>query len=136
VAGGMHRASLAVLKSRAQVGVDAPPVTIEVLLSGGLPTISITGLAETAVRESKDRVRGAILNSGFSFPQERISVSLGPADLRKTGGRFDLAIALGILAAQRVILQHPLAAFEFYGELGMNWELHPVPGTLPAALKA
>ncbi|HWM27948.1 MAG TPA: magnesium chelatase domain-containing protein, partial [Woeseiaceae bacterium] len=78
---------LAVLKSRAQVGVDAPAVTIEVFLSGGLPTTSIVGLAETAVRESKDRVRGAILNSGFHFPQERIAVSLGPADLRKTGGR-------------------------------------------------
>jgi magnesium chelatase family protein len=94
------------------------------------------GLAETAVRESKDRVRGAILNSRFKFPQERIAVSLGPADLRKTGGRFDLAIALGILAAQRIVPQDALDGFEFYGELGMNGELHPVPGTLPAALKA
>jgi magnesium chelatase family protein len=128
--------SLAVLKSRAQVGVDAPSVTIEVFLSGGLPSVSIVGLAETAVRESKDRVRGAILNSGFRFPQERIAVSLGPADLRKTGGRFDLAIALGILAAQRIVPQDAFDEFEFYGELGMNGELHPVPGTLPAALKA
>ena len=128
--------SLAVLKSRAQVGVDAPAVTVEVFLSGGLPTTSIVGLAETAVRESKDRVRGAILNSGFEFPQERIAVSLGPADLRKTGGRFDLAIALGILAAQRLIPRHDFDSYEFYGELGMNGELHPIPGTLPAALKA
>jgi magnesium chelatase family protein len=135
-AGDASRVSLAVLKSRAQVGVDAPAVTIEVFLSGGLPTVSIVGLAETAVRESKDRVRGAILNSGFRFPQERIAVSLGPADLRKTGGRFDLAIALGILAAQRIVPQHSLDEFEFYGELGMNGELHPIPGTLPAALKA
>jgi magnesium chelatase family protein len=134
--GGASQASLAVLKSRAQLGVDAPAVTIEVFLSGGLPTISIVGLAETAVRESKDRVRGAILNSGFRFPQERIAVSLGPADLRKTGGRFDLAIALGILAAQRVVPQDKLDEYEFYGELGMNGELHPIPGTLPAALKA
>jgi len=131
-----NRASLAVLKSRAQVGVEAPSVTIEVFLSGGLPSVSIVGLAETAVRESKDRVRGAILNSGFKFPQERIAVSLGPADLRKTGGRFDLAIALGILAAQRLIPHDAFDEFEFYGELGMNGELHPVPGTLPAALKA
>lgn len=128
--------SLAVLKSRAQLGVEAPSVTVEVFLSGGLPTVSIVGLAETAVRESKDRVRGAILNSGFKFPQERIAVSLGPADLRKTGGRFDLAIALGILAAQRIVPPHQLDEFEFYGELGMNGELHPIPGTLPAALKA
>lgn len=128
--------SLAVLRSRAQVGIDAPPVTIEVFLSGGLPSISIVGLAETAVRESKDRVRGAILSSGFKYPQERIAVSLGPADLRKTGGRFDLPIALGILAAQRLIPRESFSDFEFYGELGMNGELHPVPGTLPAALKA
>ncbi|MGH8168113.1 MAG: YifB family Mg chelatase-like AAA ATPase [Woeseiaceae bacterium] len=127
---------LAVLKSRAQAGVDAPAVTVEVFLSGGLPTTSIVGLAETAVRESKDRVRGAILNSGFHFPQERIAVSLGPADLRKTGGRFDLAIALGILAAQRIIPQHDFDSFEFYGELGMTGEIHPVPGILPSALKA
>ncbi|MEX2495148.1 MAG: YifB family Mg chelatase-like AAA ATPase [Woeseia sp.] len=133
---GQSNNSLAILHSRAQLGVDAPPVTIEVFLSGGLPTFSVVGLAETAVRESKDRVRGAILNSGFAFPQERISVSLGPADLRKTGGRFDLAIALGILGAQRRI---PVTAFdrwEFYGELGMNGTLRPIPGALPAALKA
>ena len=91
--------SLAILMSRAQRGTDAPPVTIEVFLSGGLPVFSIVGMPETAVRESKDRVRGAILSSGFKFPQERIIVNLGPADMRKTGGRFDLAIALGILAA-------------------------------------
>src|SRR5690606_9032711 len=114
--------SLAMLKSRAQVGIDAPEVTIEVFLSGGLPSSSIVGLAETAVRESKERVRGAILNSRFKFPQERISVSLGPADLRKTGGRFDLAIALGILAAQRIVPQHDFNDYEFYGELGMNGE--------------
>jgi magnesium chelatase family protein len=131
-----HPVSLAVLRSRAQLGVEAPPVTIEVFLSGGLPSISIVGLAETAVRESKDRVRGAILSSGFKYPQERIAISLGPADLRKTGGRFDLPIALGILAAQRLIPQEAFDEFEFYGELGMNGELHPVPGTLPAALKA
>ena len=91
--------SIAILKSRAQIGTDAPPVTIEVYLSGGLPGFSVVGMPEMAVRESKDRVRAAILSSNFKLPQERITVSLGPADMRKTGGRFDLAIALGILVA-------------------------------------
>ena len=131
-----HHDSLAMLHSRAQDGVDAPAVTIEVFLSGGLPTFSIVGLAETAVRESKDRVRGAILTSNFKFPQERIAVSLGPADLRKTGGRFDLSIALGILGAQRLVPMTDFGKYEFYGELGMNGELRPIPGALPAALKA
>lgn len=126
----------AILMSRAQLGINAPPVTIEVLLSGGLPKFNIVGLAEAAVRESKDRVRGAIISSGFSFPQERITVSLGPADMKKTGGRFDLPIALGILAASRFIPHESLEAFEFYGELGLNGEIRPIPGTLPAALKS
>lgn len=137
-AGTVHRPakSLAILKSRAQLGVEAPPVTIEVFLSGGLPAFSIVGLPETAVRESKDRVRGAILSSGFDFPEGRITVSLGPADMRKTGGRFDLAIALGILAAERLIPHNDFESHEFYGELGLNGELRAIPGTLPAALKA
>jgi magnesium chelatase family protein len=126
----------AILMSRAQLGIKAPPVTIEVLLTGGLPRFSIVGLAEAAVRESKDRVRGAIISSGFSFPQERITVSLGPADMKKTGGRFDLPIALGILAASRVIPAEPLGEYEFYGELGLNGEIRSVPGALPAALNA
>ena len=91
--------SLAILHSRAERGTDAPAVTAEVFLSGGLPSFSVVGMAETAVRESKDRVRSALISSDFKFPQERITVSLGPADMRKSGGRFDLAIALGILAA-------------------------------------
>jgi len=126
----------AILNSRAQLGITAPPVTIEVLLTGGLPKFNIVGLAEAAVRESKDRVRGAIISSGFRFPQERITVSLGPADMKKTGGRFDLPIALGILAASRVIPTEKLSSLEFYGELGLNGEIRPIPGALPAALKA
>jgi magnesium chelatase family protein len=126
----------AILMSRAQLGIKAPPVTIEVMLSGGLPQFNIVGLAEAAVRESKDRVRGAIISSGFTFPQERITVSLGPADMKKTGGRFDLPIALGILAASRLIPSESLEAFEFYGELGLNGEVRSIPGALPAALKA
>jgi magnesium chelatase family protein len=127
---------LAILQSRAQIGIEAPPVTIEVFLSGGLPTFHVVGLAETAVRESKDRVLGAILSSGFKFPQEKITVNLGPADMRKTGGRFDLPIALGILAASRLVSQDQLSMYEFYGELALNGELRRVPGMLPAAIKA
>jgi magnesium chelatase family protein len=127
---------LAILYSRAQLGVEAPPVTIEVFLSGGLPKFNVVGLAETAVRESKDRVFGAIKNSGFDFPQDRITANLGPADMKKTGGRFDLAIALGILAASRQVPTEKFGTCEFYGELALNGDLRPVPGVLPAAIKA
>lgn len=130
------RLSIAILKSRAQQGTDAPPVTIEVFLSGGLPRFSVVGMPETAVRESKDRVRSALLCSGFKFPQDVITVSLGPADMRKTGGRFDLAIALGVLAASKQIPVRRLEGCEFFGELGLNGDLRRVPGVLPAALKA
>lgn len=128
--------SLAILKSRAQLGVTAPPVTIEVFLSGGLPRFSVVGLPEAAVRESKDRVRGAISSCNFEFPQRRITVSLGPADMRKAGGRFDLPIALGILAAERLIPARHFETFEFYGELALNGDIRPVPGILPAAIRA
>jgi magnesium chelatase family protein len=110
-------------------------VTIEVFLSGGLPTFHVVGLAESALRESKDRVRSAILSSKFEFPQERITVNLGPADMRKTGGRFDLSIALGILAAMGVIPKKLFTTHEFFGELSLSGELRPVPGMLPAAIK-
>jgi len=128
--------SLAILNSRAQLGVTAPPVTIEVFLSGGLPRFSVVGLPEAAVRESKDRVRGAISSSNFDFPLERITVSLGPADMRKTGGRFDLPIALGILAAKRQVSANRFERFEFYGELALNGDIRVIPGVLPAAIKA
>ena len=121
---------------RAQIGVAAPLVTIEVYLSGGLPSFSIVGLPETAVRESKDRVRAALQSCGFDWPQQRIIVSLGPADMPKSGGRFDLAIALGILAATRVLPRDTLVEYEFYGELSLNGEIRAVPGILPAALQA
>jgi magnesium chelatase family protein len=128
--------SLAILHCRAQFGIEAPPVTIEVFLSGGLPAFTIVGMAETAVRESKDRVRGALISSGFEFPQQRITISLGPADMRKSGGRYDLAIALGILTARRQFPATALTNLEFYGELALSGELRPVPGMLPAAVKA
>mgnify|MGYP000190432764 CR=1 FL=1 len=115
--------SLAILMSRAQLGTAAPLVTIEVFLSGGLPSFSIVGMAETAVRESKDRVRSALISSGFRWPQERITVSLAPADMRKSGGRFDLPIALGILAASRQLAVEAFQGTEFYGELALDGEL-------------
>ena len=127
---------LAILHCRAQYGTEAPAVTIEVFLSGGLPTFAVVGMPETAVRESKDRVRGALMSSGFEWPQSRITVSLGPAEMRKTGGRYDLAIALGILAAKRVFPPRALDDVEVYGELALDGSLRSVPGLLPAVIKA
>jgi magnesium chelatase family protein len=128
--------SLAILHCRAQYGSDAPAVTIEVFLSGGLPAFTIVGMAETAVRESKDRVRGALMSSGFEFPQQRITVSLGPAEMKKTGGRYDLAIALGILACKKQFPKSALDDVEVYGELSLSGEVRPVPAILPAMLQA
>ena len=109
--------SLAIVHSRAQDGVAAPPVTVEVHLSGGLPGTSIVGLPETAVKEARDRVRVAIQNAQLEYPGRRVTVSLGPADLPKDGGRFDLPIALGILAAAGQVPKDGLARCEFLGEL-------------------
>ena len=126
--------SLAVVYSRGRSGIDAPLVTVEVHVTNGLPSISIVGLPETAVKESKDRVRGAIINSHFEFPIQRITVNLAPADLPKEGGRFDLAIALGILAASEQIPKNQLAEYECVGELSLSGELRPIVGSLPVAL--
>ncbi|HSM99848.1 MAG TPA: YifB family Mg chelatase-like AAA ATPase [Rudaea sp.] len=128
--------SLAIVHSRAQDGVSAPPVTVEVHLSGGLPGTSIVGLPETAVKEARDRVRVAIQNAQLEYPSRRVTVSLAPADLPKDGGRFDLPIALGILAAQGHLPKEILAQYEFLGELALSGELRPVTGVLPAMLKA
>lgn len=128
--------SLAIVHTRAQVGVKALPVTIEVHLTKGLPSLSIVGLPETAVKESKDRVRSALITSQFEFPLKRITINLAPADLPKEGGRFDLAIALGILAASGQIDPEKLAPYEFIGELALSGELRAVKGTLPVALAA
>jgi magnesium chelatase family protein len=128
--------SLAIVHSRAQDGVAAPPVTVEVHLSGGLPGTSIVGLPETAVKEARDRVRVAIQNAKLEFPSRRITVSLAPADLPKDGGRFDLPIALGILAASGFLPRERLADYEFLGELALSGELRPVTGVLPAVLGA
>src|SRR5690554_775699 len=126
--------SLAIIHSRAQVGIEAPPVQVEVHLSNGLPSFTMVGLPETAVRESKDRVRSALLSCGLNFPQKRITLSLAPADLPKDGARFDLAIALGLLAASGQIPASALQGHECIGELGLSGEIRPVRGVLPAAL--
>jgi len=126
--------NLSVVHSRALVGVTAIPVSVETHLSGGLPSLSIVGMPETAVRESKDRVRAAILNSGFEFPASRITVNLAPADLPKAGGRFDLPIALGLLAASGQLDGQSLLSYEFIGELALGGELRSVDGALPTAL--
>jgi magnesium chelatase family protein len=126
--------ALAVLYSRASVGISAPLVTVETHISGGLPGFTIVGLPETAVKESKDRVRSALLNSKFDFPTSRITVNLAPADLPKEGGRFDLPIALGILAASKQIPMNALTDYEFAGELALSGELRAIHGTLPFAL--
>lgn len=128
--------SLAVLFSRAGSGVDAPLVTVEAHLANGLPSLSTVGLPELAVRESKDRVRGALLNSRLEYPARRITINLAPADLPKEGGRFDLPIAIGILAASGQLPLQALSGFEFIGELALSGELRPVRGVLPAALAA
>lgn len=128
--------NLAIVHSRARSGVRAPAVRVEVHLGGGLPSMSIVGLPETAVREARERVRAAIQCAQFEFPARRITVNLAPADLPKGGGRFDLPIALGILAASGQIPLEPLAEYEFLGELGLTGELRGVDAVLPAALAA
>jgi len=126
--------SLALVKTRAILGLEAPEVRVEVHLANGLPAFNLVGLPETAVKESRDRVRSALLTAGFEFPSRRITVNLSPADLPKEGGRFDLPIALGILAASGQVTQSSLDAHEFIGELALNGELRPVKGVLPTAL--
>ncbi len=127
--------SLAVIYSRSADGVKAPQVFVEAHLSNGLPSLSIVGLPEAAVKESKDRVRGALLNSGLEFPPRRITINLAPADIPKDGGRFDLPIAIGILAASSQISCTHLEQYEFSAELALSGELRPVSGILPAALQ-
>ena len=128
--------SLARVYSRAGVGVQAPEVIVEVHVGGGLPRIAMVGLPETAVREAKDRVKAALLNAGFRVPPSHITISLTPADLPKSGGRFDLPIALGILAATAQVSDDRFDQYEFVGELSLGGGLNPVPGVLPVALGA
>lgn len=132
---GKEAMSLATVHTRAQVGINSPEVTIEVHLSNGLPGLSIVGLADIEVKESKDRVRAALINSHFDFPARRITINLAPADLPKEGSRFDLPIAIGILAASGQIPTKKLKEFEFIGELALSGELREIRGVLPAAVQ-
>src|SRR5687767_4662575 len=125
--------SLAVVYSRALAGVEAPLVTVEAHLANGLPAFTIVGLPEAEVKEAKDRVRAALQNSRFDFPMRRITVNLAPADLPKESGRFDLPIALGILAATGQLPARVLDRYEFAGELSLSGELREVRGTLAMA---
>jgi magnesium chelatase family protein len=127
--------SLSLVQSRALLGLSAASVTVEVHLANGLPSFTLVGLAETEVKEARERVRCAIQNAGLEFPNnKRITVNLAPADLPKDSGRFDLPIALGILAASEQIAGARLAGHEFAGELSLSGELRPVRGALAMAL--
>uniref|UniRef100_Q31J75 Mg chelatase-related protein n=1 Tax=Hydrogenovibrio crunogenus (strain DSM 25203 / XCL-2) TaxID=317025 RepID=Q31J75_HYDCU len=123
--------------SRTVSGVQAPEVQVEVHSTNGLPSLSIVGLPEASVKESRDRVRSALLSSGFSLPPKRITINLAPADIPKQGGRYDLPIALGILKATgQLNAVRPLEEYEFLGELALNGDIRPVPGVLPALIQA
>ncbi|MGC4059524.1 MAG: YifB family Mg chelatase-like AAA ATPase [Aquabacterium sp.] len=127
--------SLAIVHSRALDGLKAPEVTVEVHLANGLPSFTLVGLVDTEVKEARERVRAALSNSGLEFPfNKRVTVNLAPADLPKESGRFDLPIALGILAAMGHVDAAKLAELEFAGELSLGGELRPVRGALPMAL--
>ena len=123
--------SLAIVYSRASMGVQAPLVTIEVHLSNGKPGFTLVGLPEKTVKRSTRRVRSALMNAQFKYPAKRITVNLAPADLPKEGGRFDLPIAIGILAASDQLDGGRLKQFEFIGELALTGELRGVHGVIP-----
>lgn len=128
--------SLAIIYTRALMGMEAPAITVEAHISHGLPGFTLVGLPETAVKEAKDRVRSALINSGFTFPAKRITVNLAPADLPKEGGRYDLPIAIAILAASSQLPQAKLSQYEFVAELALSGQLRPVYGALAAMLAA
>ncbi|MEW6692596.1 MAG: YifB family Mg chelatase-like AAA ATPase [Pseudomonadota bacterium] len=128
--------SLAITYARAQVGIEAPLVSVETHVTNGLPSFALVGLPEAAVRESRERVRAALLTSGYEMPPRRVTVNLAPADLPKEGGRFDLAMALGLLAATGQLAPDRFVPYEFLGELALSGALRPVPGVLPAAIRA
>lgn len=128
--------TVSVLYSRALSGMEADLVTVEVHLANGLPSFTIVGLPETEVKESKDRVRAALQNCNFEFPARHITVNLAPADLPKESGRFDLPIALGILAATGQIPSDRLTTYEYAGELALTGELRPIRGALAMTYRA
>ena len=128
--------AVAVVRSRALAGVHAPVVTVEVHLAGGLPGVRLVGLPQAEVREARDRVRAALQNAQFEFPARKITVNLAPADLPKESGRFDLPIALGILAATGQIPAAALDPYEFAGELALTGELRAIRGALAMVFSA
>lgn len=128
--------TIATIYTRASIGIDAPLITVEVHLSNGLPALNLVGLPEATVKESKDRVRSALINCGLTFPNKRITINLAPADLPKEGSRFDLPIAIAILAASEQIPTSSLLNYEFIGELALAGEIRGVNGAIPAALAA
>ena len=125
---------LAVVRSRALIGLQAPEVRVEVHLGNGLPAFHVVGLPHAEVRESRDRVRAALLHAGFDFPNRRLTVNLAPADLPKKSGRFDLPIAIGILAASGQLPAEPLDELELVGELSLTGTIRPIHGALAMAL--
>ncbi|MEX9254269.1 YifB family Mg chelatase-like AAA ATPase [Pseudenterobacter timonensis] len=128
--------SLSVVYTRAALGVKAPLITVEVHLSNGLPGLTLVGLPETTVKEARDRVRSAIINSGYTFPARKITINLAPADLPKEGGRYDLPIAIALLVASEQLNSPRLSSYEFIGELGLTGSLRGVPGAISGALEA
>ncbi|RLA06304.1 MAG: hypothetical protein DRQ51_09810 [Gammaproteobacteria bacterium] len=128
--------SLSFVNARAQSGIKSPQVIVETHITGGMPYFSVVGMPETAVKESKDRVRSAIINSGFEFPFTRIIINLAPADLPKEGGRYDLSIAIGILSASNQINTKNIANYDFIGELSLSGAVRAVSGILPSAIAA
>ncbi|OCG34280.1 YifB family Mg chelatase-like AAA ATPase [Gilliamella sp. Gris1-4] len=128
--------SLAIIYTRASIGIQAPLINVEVHISNGLPGFVLVGLPEATVKEAKDRVRSAIINSGFTFPAKKITVNLSPADLPKEGSRFDLPIAIAILAATEQIPTDNLLHYEFLGELALSGNIRAVKGAIPAAISS
>lgn len=128
--------TLAIVYTRASIGMDAPLVTVEAHISNGLPGLTLVGLPETAVKEARDRVRSALINSGFEYPTKKMTVNLAPADLPKESGRYDLAIAVAILASSGQIPHETLNQYEFLGELALSGHIRYVSGAIPAAQSA
>ncbi|WNY89414.1 YifB family Mg chelatase-like AAA ATPase [Leclercia adecarboxylata] len=128
--------SLSVVYTRAALGVEAPLICVEVHLSNGLPGLTLVGLPETTVKEARDRVRSAIINSGYTFPAKKITINLAPADLPKEGGRYDLPIAIALLVASEQLSSTRISAYEFVGELALTGALRGVPGAISGALAA
>ena len=128
--------SLSIVHTRAALGVNAPAITIEVHISNGLPGLTLVGLPETTVKEARDRVRSAIINSGYDFPAKKITINLAPADLPKEGGRYDLPIAVALLVASEQLTTHKLNQYELVGELALTGALRGVPGAISSATEA